>query len=53
MLKTFRRSDISTTPFVATKPWILTSFLNQDLVLVEDKPEEIPVAQEFIDYQEI
>lgn len=51
MIKNFKRSDIQNTPFVATKPWVLTSFQNQDLVIVEEKPQEIPVAQEFIDYE--
>lgn len=51
MIKNFKRSDIQNTPFVATKPWVLTSFQNQDLVLVEEKPQEIYVAQEFIDYE--
>lgn len=51
MIKNLKRSDIQNTPFVATKPWVLTSFLNQDLVIVEEKPQEIPVAQEFIDYE--
>lgn len=51
MIKNFKRSDIQNTPFVATKPWVLTSFQSQDLVIVEEKPSEIPVAQEFIDYE--
>jgi len=51
MIKNLKRSDIQNTPFIATKPWILTSFENQDLILVEEKPQEIPVAQEFIDYE--
>jgi hypothetical protein len=51
MLKNLKRSDIQNTPFVATKSWVLTSFINQDLVIVEEKPQEIPVAQEFIDYE--
>lgn len=50
MLKNFRRSDIQTTPFVAKKPWVLTSFHNQDLVLVEDTTSELPVAEDFVDY---
>lgn len=51
MIKNFKRNDIQNTPFVATKPWVLTSFINQDLVIVEEKPQEIPVAQEFVDYE--
>ena len=51
MIKNFKRSDIQNTPFVATKPWVLSSFQNQDLVIVEETPQEIPVAQEFIDYE--
>lgn len=51
MLKNFRRNDISTTPFVVSKPWVLTSFHNQNLLLTEEISEEIPIAQEFIDYE--
>lgn len=51
MIKNFKRNDIQNIPFVATKPWVLTSFQNQDLVLVEEKPQEIFVSQEFIDYE--
>jgi hypothetical protein len=53
MLKNFKRSDIQTTPFVATKPWVLTSFHNDDLVLTEttSSTAEIPLAEEFIDYE--
>jgi hypothetical protein len=50
MIKNFKRSDIQTTPFVATKPWVLTSFLNQDGVLIEGT-DEVFVAEEFIDYE--
>lgn len=50
MLKNLKINDIITTPFVATKPWVLTSFQNDDLVLIEET-EEIPVAEEFIDYE--
>lgn len=51
MIKNFKRSDIQTTPFIAIKPWVLTSFHNQDLIIVEEKPVEIPVAEEFVDYE--
>lgn len=51
MIKNFKRSDIQTTPFVATKPWVLTSFHNQDLVIMETKSSEIALAQEFVDYE--
>jgi len=52
MLKNFKRSDILTTPFVATKPWVLTNFHNQDVILLEQSRSiEIPVAEEFIDYE--
>jgi hypothetical protein len=51
MIKNLKRSDVQTTPFIGTKPWVLTSFHNQDLVITEEKPNEIPVAQEFIDYE--
>jgi hypothetical protein len=51
MIKNLKRSDIQNTPFVATKPWVLTSFQNDDLVIIEEIPQEIPVAQEFIDYE--
>ncbi len=51
MIKNFKRSDIQNTPFVATKPWVLTSFHNQDLLIIEEIQDEIPIAQEFIDYE--
>lgn len=51
MIKNLKRSDIQTTPFVAIKPWVLTSFHSQDLVIVEERTSEIPVAEEFIDYE--
>ena len=51
MIKNFKRSDIQTTPFVATKPWVLSSFHNQDLIIAEEGPTEVPIAQEFIDYE--
>lgn len=51
MIKNFKRSDLQTTPFIATRPWVLTSFEKQDLLIIEEKPLEIPVAQEFIDYE--
>ena len=50
MIKNFKRGDIQTTPFVATKPWVLTSFHNQDLILIEGTGS-IAIAQEFIDYE--
>lgn len=51
MIKNLKRNDIQNTPFVATKPCVLTSFQNQNLVIVEETSQEIPVAQEFIDYE--
>jgi hypothetical protein len=80
MIKNFKRSDIQTTPFVATKSWVLTSFHNQDILLLESgyfntyfwnsismlwetweipwdisfsysTTTEVPLAEEFVDYQ--
>lgn len=80
MIKNFKRNDIHTTPFVATKPWVLTSFHNDDVLLIDtgsfqysiwdssfqywdtssiqwdenasaiSSIQEVPLAQEFIDY---
>lgn len=51
MIKNLKKSDVLTTPFVVTKPCILTALHNDDLLLVEEITASIYVAQEFIDYQ--
>jgi hypothetical protein len=51
MIKNLKRNDVQTTPFITTKPWVLTSFHNQDLVLTETTSSNIPVAEEFVDYE--
>lgn len=52
MLKNLKRSDIQVTPFVATKPWVITNFQNQDLLLWESGSlTNNFISQEFIDYQ--
>lgn len=51
MIKNLKKNDLQTTPFVSTKSWVLTSFHNQDLVIIEEKPLEIPVSEEFVDYE--
>jgi hypothetical protein len=53
MLKNLRRNDLQTTPFVATKSWVLTNFPNQsvDQFILEGTGTEISFALEFIDYE--
>ena len=55
MLKSIHQSDIQVTPFVTTKPWVLTRFHNQDVLVTEPYSSSIyvipvPIAEEFIDY---
>lgn len=35
MIKNFKRNDIQTTPFVATKPWVVSSFQNNNVLILE------------------